>query len=64
MTANPDLIVIGGANWDPTADIMRMGYYVTKEQATEHLDEYARKRAGWADLSAIKNKRLHSVIHK
>ena len=61
LTANPDLIVIGGANWDPNADIMRMGYYVTKEQASEHLGEYAEKRAGWSDLSAIKNKRLYSV---
>lgn len=61
LTANPDLIVIGGANWDPTANIMRMGYYVTKQQASDHLSEYAEKRAGWGDLSAIKNKRLYSV---
>lgn len=61
LTANPDVIVIGGANWDPTADIMRMGYFTTDAQASEHLSEYVQDRAGWSDLSAIKNKRLYSV---
>jgi iron complex transport system substrate-binding protein len=61
LTADPDVIVIGGANWDPKADIMRMGYYVTKEQVSEHLGEYVEKRAGWSDLSAIKNGRLYAV---
>lgn len=61
LTANPDVIVIGGANWDPNADIMRMGYYVTQEQASAHLSEYAQDRPGWSDLSAIKNRRLYAV---
>lgn len=61
LTANPDVIVIGGSNWDPNADIMRMGYYVTKDQASAHLDKYVQKRAGWSDLSAIKNKRLYAI---
>ena len=60
LTANPDVIVIGGANWNPDGNIMRMGFYVTPESASEHLALYT-KRAGWADLSAIKNGRLHSL---
>jgi iron complex transport system substrate-binding protein len=60
LAANPDVIVIGGANWSPNGDIMRMGFYVTSPGASEHLAKYT-KRAGWSDLSAIKNGRLHAL---
>lgn len=60
LTANPDVIVIGGANWNPDGNIMRMGFYVTPESASEHLGLYA-KRAGWSELAAIKNGRLHAL---
>lgn len=58
LNSNPDMIMIGGANWNPTSNIMRFGYFVTEEQAKKHLEEYT-KRAGWSDLSAIKNGRLY-----
>lgn len=60
LAADPDVIVIGGANWNPDGDIMRMGFYVTAESAGEHLGLYA-KRPGWQDLSAVKNGRLHAL---
>ncbi len=61
LTRDPDVIVIGGSNWDQTSDIMRLGYFVTEKQAAGHLREYVDQRAGWKDLAAIKNKRLYCV---
>ncbi|APM39791.1 ABC transporter substrate-binding protein [Clostridium kluyveri] len=58
LSSNPDMIMIGGANWNPTSNIMRFGYFVTEEQAKKHLGEYT-KRSGWSELSAIKNGRLY-----
>jgi iron complex transport system substrate-binding protein len=60
LAANPDVIVIGGANWNPDGNIMRMGFFVTQQSASDHLGLYT-KRAGWSDLNAIKNSRLHSI---
>ena len=60
LADDPDVIVIGGANWNPDGNIMRMGFYVTPESASEHLELYT-KRDGWSNLSAIKNGRLHSL---
>jgi iron complex transport system substrate-binding protein len=60
LTADPDIIVIGGANWSPNGDIMRMGFSATQKAASDHLGEYS-KRAGWSDLAAIKNDRLYSI---
>ncbi|MFP3156554.1 ABC transporter substrate-binding protein [Lachnospiraceae bacterium ZAX-1] len=61
LTADPDIIVIGGSNWDQTSNIMRMGYYVAPEAAIAHLDEYVASRPGWNVLPAIQNERLYSI---
>lgn len=58
LTSDPDMIMIGGANWNPTSNIMRFGYFMNEEDSKKHLEEYT-KRAGWSDLSAIKNGRLY-----
>lgn len=60
LVANPDVIVIGGANWNPDGNIMRMGFYVTPQSASDHLALYT-QRAGWPDLAAVKTGRLHSL---
>lgn len=61
LSKDPDVIVIGGSNWDKKSNIMRLGYFVTEEQASEHLQEYITNRRGWDNLSAVKNKRLYCV---
>ena len=60
LASNPDVIVIGGANWTPDGNIMRLGFYATPKGASEHLNLYT-KRAGWSDLAAIKNGRLYAI---
>lgn len=60
LAANPDVIIIGGANWNPDGNIMRMGFFATQQSASDHLALYT-KRAGWTDLNAIKNGRLYSI---
>ncbi|MCI1969067.1 ABC transporter substrate-binding protein [Clostridium luticellarii] len=60
LASNPDIIIIGGANWNPTDNIMRLGFFATQQSANEHLRLYT-KRAGWSDLNAIKNGRLYAL---
>lgn len=60
LASNPDIIIIGGANWNPTDNIMRLGFFATKQSASEHLSLYT-QRAGWSDLNAIKNGRLYAL---
>jgi iron complex transport system substrate-binding protein len=60
LASNPDIIIIGGANWNPTDNIMRLGFFATEQSASEHLSLYT-QRAGWSDLNAIKNGRLYAL---
>lgn len=60
LSSNPDIIIIGGANWSPTDNIMRLGFFATEQSANEHLNLYT-QRAGWSDLNAIKNGRLYAL---
>lgn len=60
LASNPDIIIIGGANWNPTDNIMRLGFSATEQSASEHLNLYT-QRAGWSDLNAIKNGRLYAL---
>jgi len=60
LATNPDIIIIGGDNWNPTDNIMRLGFSATQQSASEHLGLYT-KRAGWSDLNAIKNGRLYAL---
>jgi iron complex transport system substrate-binding protein len=60
LAADPDVIVVGGSNWDPEGNIMRLGFYASSEGASEHLSLYL-KRPGWSDLTAIKKGRLHAI---
>ncbi len=60
LVSNPDVIVIGGASWKQDGNIMRLGFSATREDASAHLGLYT-KRAGWPDLSAIKDGRLHAL---
>lgn len=60
LASNPDIIIIGGANWSPTDNIMRLGFFATGQSANEHLSLYT-QRAGWSDLNAIKNGRLYAL---
>jgi len=60
LTRNPELIVIGGSNWDPASNIMRLGFQADARQAIAHLGEYT-QRTGWSGLSAIRNHRLYAL---
>jgi len=60
LASNPDIIIIGGANWNQTDNIMRLGFFATQQSASEHLSLYT-QRAGWSDLNAIKNGRLYAL---
>ena len=64
LAAKPDVIVITGRETElkksPTA--MVMGWDIPKAEAEKRLAGFA-KRAGWANLPAIKNNRLYAAYH-
>ena len=64
LAAKPDVIVITGRETElkksPTA--MVMGWGIPKAEAEKRLAGFA-KRAGWANLPAIKNNRLYAAYH-
>ncbi|MVM33967.1 ABC transporter substrate-binding protein [Spirosoma sp. HMF4905] len=62
LTVNPDIIVITGQNWTTTAGSMRLGYYATPAESEALLQRYT-QRPGWANLKAVKTKRVYSVFH-
>ena len=64
MAAKPDVIVITGRETElkknPAA--MVMGWGIPKAEAEKRLAGFV-KRAGWANLPAIKNNRLYAAYH-
>lgn len=63
---NPDVIIGTGANWaetNPTTNAVLLGYEADPEQVQERLAVLAGRR-GWAELSAVKNGRFHTVYHQ
>ena len=64
LAAKPDVIVITGRETElkknPAA--MVMGWGIPKAEAEKRLAGFA-KRAGWANLPAIKNNRLYAAYH-
>lgn len=64
LAAKPDVIVITGRETElkknPAA--MVMGWSIPKAEAEKRLAGFA-KRAGWANLPAIKNNRLYAAYH-
>lgn len=62
ISKNPEIIVITGQNWTSASDSMRLGFYADKVDSKARLKAFA-TRAGWNELSAIKNNRVYSVFH-
>lgn len=63
LSANPDIIVIGGSNWSAAVNIMRLGFFATPKAASDHLGKYVKVRAGWDGLKAVKDKRLYAIYY-
>ena len=61
LRADPDIIVITGQNWSNPGS-MRLGCNVSPEEARACLEGFL-ARPGWAQLSAVKNKRVYGVFH-
>ncbi|UZR96580.1 ABC transporter substrate-binding protein [Chondrinema litorale] len=62
LSAEPDVIIITGQNWNTSQHAMQLGYQVKLDQANELLLGFT-TRPGWKELSAVKNKRIYSVFH-
>ena len=63
---DPDVIIGTGANWseaNPATTAVLFGYEADDAMVQERLAALA-AREGWAELSAVKNGRFHSVYHQ
>lgn len=63
---DPDVIIGTGANWaeaNPATTAVLFGYDASPEAVQDRLAALA-ARPGWAELSAVKNGRFHSVYHQ
>jgi len=63
---DPDVIIGTGANWaeaNPATQAVLFGYDATPEAVQDRLGVLA-ARAGWPELSAVKNGQFHSVYHQ
>lgn len=62
IAANPDAIFIAGSSWANRPKAVRTGYDTAPETTRASLLPYAR-RAGWADLKAVKGGEVHAIEH-
>ena len=64
LTAKPDVIVISGTEngHKDKPDIMAMGIGISQADAQRRLAGFV-KRKGWADIPAVKNKRVYGIYH-
>ncbi|MBN1347621.1 MAG: ABC transporter substrate-binding protein [Phycisphaerae bacterium] len=62
LTADPDVVVITGACWPATPDSMHLGYGTDAADAEQRLRAFA-TRPGWANLKAVKTRRVYGIFH-
>jgi putative periplasmic binding protein len=64
LTAKPDVIVISGTEngHKDKPGIMAMGIGISQADAQRRLAGFV-KRKGWADIPAVKNKRVYGIYH-
>lgn len=63
LSRDPEKILIAGSIWKEKPHCMKMGYNVKPEEVKEKLDKY-NTRAGWSDLSAVKDHELYVISHQ
>ena len=62
LKANPQVIILTGANWPSRPDSLQLGYMADAQEAQKRLAKFL-ARPGWKDLEAVKNKRVYGIHH-
>lgn len=60
IKADPDVIVITGADWTAYPGSLRLGYHAKAADATRLLGEFTR-RPGWEHLQAVQSGRVYGI---
>ena len=60
LKADPDMIVMAGANWTDIPGSLHLGYYAEADEARRCLRTFA-ARPGWEELTAVKNNSLYGI---
>ena len=62
LASKPDVIMIAGYESVASPTAMQIGQDIAAGTVQQRLKDFT-QRAGWSDLSAVKNKRLFAVYH-
>lgn len=62
LKSNPQVVVLTGANWPSKPDSLQLGYYADEAEARKRLTAFL-DRPGWAELDAVKNRRVYGIHH-
>lgn len=60
LASDPEVIMITGACWTAFPESLRLGYDADAETARKVLRSFT-SRPSWAELSAVKNRRVHGI---
>ncbi|BBE74425.1 ABC transporter substrate-binding protein [Oharaeibacter diazotrophicus] len=62
LSEAPDAIFVTGSEWMSMPHAVLLGFGIDPATTRERLRPYT-ERAGWADLPAVKNHRVHAIYH-
>ncbi|WP_297789825.1 ABC transporter substrate-binding protein [uncultured Anaerococcus sp.] len=60
LSSNPDMIFITGAEWVEKPESMKMGFGINPKDVSAKIEKY-KSRNGWADLKAMKDKKVYVI---
>lgn len=62
LSANPDIIIFAGNQFENNDINIGLGYTSDKETAIKNIDKY-KQRTGWENLNAVKNGQVYAIYH-
>jgi iron complex transport system substrate-binding protein len=62
IKANPQVVVLTGANWPGKSRSLKLGYEAEQAEAKERLRGFL-SRPGWNRIEAVKNRRVYGIHH-
>ncbi len=62
LKANPQVVVLTGANWAGKPNSLQLGYFAKQAEAQKRLRGFL-SRPGWDRIEAVKNRRVYGIHH-
>jgi iron complex transport system substrate-binding protein len=62
LSANPQVIILTGANWPNKPDSLQLGYQADPADSLKRLEKFL-DRPGWDSLEAVKSRKIYGIHH-